>query len=165
MSTKKNSKGACSHDVVSNRVIPPVPPRFATSVRVAPRLKKPSTPAVNNEKAMSNRPLVLVVMGGVQCTLPIMSGYAKESVTGMQLFKKTSNINAIWPKANVARTGLMIRDVIRSNRNVRNAGEAEVTSTPAREPRAKATRVAPNALSTSFMVDASRSTHFDSGVR
>ena len=104
-------------------------------------------------------------MGGVQRALPIMNGYAKESMTGMQLFAKTSNINAIWPKAEVARTGPMIREVIRRSRNVRNVCEATVTNPPAKVPRAKATRVAPNAISTSFMGVSSNSMLGASGVR
>lgn len=163
--TKKNSRGACNQDVASNPVTALRPFRLTTTVRVPPKLKKPSTPAVNNENAISKRLLTVPVIGGVQCTLPIMNGYTNESMTGMQLFKKTSSISDTWPKADAARTGPMTREVIKSNRNARNVDDVSVPSAPAREPRAKATRVAPNAISMSFMGEPSNSLLLGLGVK
>jgi len=117
VSTKKNSKGACNQDAVSNAMTALRPFKVARSVSVAPRLKKPRNPAVKNENAESRRFSVVFDMGGVQLTLPIISGYTKERMTGTQLFKKIRIMTATRPKTEVALTGFMMREVIRTNRN------------------------------------------------
>ena len=83
----------------------------------------------------------------------------------MQLLRKISNINATAPREYAARTGVVTRELIRSSRNSRKVDERAVTSAPAREPRPKATRVAPNALSMNFMANQLVSALFDAGVR
>ena len=124
---------------------------LAMSIKVAPRLKKPSNPAVSKESRVSRRRMVVLLMGGVQWILPIINGYANERISGMQLFEKIRNTNAAGPKADVALTGRMIREVISMSRRVRKVGDTAVNKAPAIEPRTKAPRVAPNAISTSFM--------------
>ena len=82
----------------------------------------------------------------------------------MQLLKKISNISATAPRENAARTGVTTRELIRNSRNSWNAGERAVMVAPAREPRPKATRVAPNAISTNFMANQIDSMSFNEGV-
>ena len=83
----------------------------------------------------------------------------------MQLLRKMISTTATAPWEDAARTGVMTRDLIMSKRNSRNADERAVTSVPARVPRPKATRVAPNAISMNFMANQLSSTSFDAGVR
>jgi hypothetical protein len=104
-------------------------------------------------------------MGGVQRTLPNIKGYEKDRATGMQLLRKMSSITATAPREDATRTGVMTLELIRSSRNSRKVDESTVTNAPAREPRPKATRVAPNAISMNFMVNQLDSTLFDAGVR
>ena len=163
--TNRNSRGACTHDVASNPFTMPMPLSSATSVKVAPRLKKPSKPPVSNENAASKRIMTTFRMGGVQRTLPNINGYKKERTTGTQLLKKISNITASDPSENAARTGVVARELIRSSMNPRKVEEKAVTSAPAMEPRPKATRVAPNAISMNFMANQLDSTLFDAGAR
>ena len=163
--TNRNSSGACTHDVASKPFTVLGPLSSATSVRVAPRLKKPNKPPVNNEKVASKRIMMAFRMGGVQRTLPKVKGYKKERATGMQLLRKMSSITASAPMEDAARTGVMTRELIRSSRNSRKVDERMVISAPAREPRPKATRVAPNAISMNFMVNQLDSTLFGAGVR
>jgi hypothetical protein len=137
----------------------------ATSVKLAPRLKKPTKPPVNNEKAVSSRVMVAFGMGGVQRTLPNTQGYKKERATGMQLLRKMISITAIAPMEDAARTGVMIRELIRSRSASRKADERAVTSAPARDPRPKATRVAPNAISMNFMANQLASVVSCTGVK
>jgi len=151
--TSRNSRGACSHDVCSRALTEAVPLISSISIRVAPRLKKPNRAAVNNENAVSKPFLSDVRRGGVQRTFPIISGYAKERATGMQLFKKISSIMASLPKSVAARTGATIRKRIRINMNSRKVKEKAVRSAPAREPRPKATRVAASAMSMNLMAN------------
>ncbi len=163
--TNRNSRGACSHDVVSKPFTTLGPLSSATSVKVAPRLKKPSKPPVNNENAASKRFRVTFRIGGVQRILPNMRGYAKERAMGTQLLKKISSINATAPREDAVRTGVMTREWIRSSRNSRKVDEKVVTSAPAREPRPKATRVAANAISMNFMPNQLDSMLFRAGLR
>lgn len=157
--TNRNSRGACTHDVASKPFTVLEPLSSATSVRVAPRLKKPSKPPVNKENAVRRRVRVTFRMGGVQRTLPNIKGYKKDRVAGMQLLRNMSSITATVPRDDAARTGVVTRELIRSSRNSRKAGERAVTSVPAREPRPKATRVAPNAISMNFMANRSDSAY------
>jgi len=163
--TNRNSRGACTHEVASKPFTMLGPLSSATSVKVAPRLKKPSKPPVNNENAVRKRIRVTFWMGGVQRTLPNIKGYEKDRATGMQLLRKMSSITATAPREDATRTGVMTLELIRSSRNSRKVDESTVTNAPAREPRPKATRVAPNAISMNFMVNQLDSTLFDAGVR
>ena len=149
--TKRNSRGACTQEVRNSVLTTAGPLISSTSMRVAPRLKKPSRAAVKTENAVSKPFLSGVRSGGVQRTFPIIRGYANERATGMQLFKKINDIRASLPKPVAARTGATTRKPIRINMNSRKGKEMAVTSAPAREPRAKATRVALNAISMNFM--------------
>jgi len=159
--TNRNSKGACTNDVASKPFTVLRPLNSATSAKVAPRLKKPSKVPVNNENAASRRIMIAFRMGGVQRTLPNIRGYKKERATGIQLLKKISNTAATAPRENAARTGVMTRELIRNSRNSRKVDERRVTSAPAIEPRPKATRVAPNAISMNFMANQLDSNSFD----
>jgi len=163
--TNKNSRGACTHDVASKPFTMLGPLSSSTSVKVAPRLKKPSKPAVNNENAVSRRIMTVFLMGGVQRTLPNIKGYEKESATGTQLLKKISSITATAPREDAVRTGVITRELIRSNRNSRKVDEKAVTTAPAREPRPKTTRVAPNGISMNFMANQLHSVFFHTRVR
>ena len=163
--TNRNSRGACSHDVASKPFTVLGPLSSSTSVKVAPRLKKPSKPAVKNENALSSRIMLTFRMRGVQQTLPNIKGYAKERATGTQLLKKISNITATAPREETARTGVITRELIRSNRNSRKVDEKAVTTAPAREPRPKTTRVAPNGISMNFMANQLHSVFFHTRVR
>lgn len=151
--TSRNSSGACIHDVRSKALTTAAPLISSRSMRVAPRLKKPNRAAVNNENAVSKPFLREALSGGVQRTFPIIRGYANERATGMQLLKKINNIRASLPKSVAARTGARTRTPIRINTNSRKVKEKAVTSAPAMEPRPKATRVAPNAISMNFMAN------------
>jgi len=104
-------------------------------------------------------------IGGVQRALPNIKGYRRERAMGMQLLRKMSSITATAPREYAARTGVVTRELIRSSRISRKVDERAVTSAPAREPRPKATRVAPNAISMNFMVNQSDSVLFGAGVR
>jgi len=97
--TKRNSSGPCTHDLHSRAVAKSTPLTSATSMRVAPRLKKPTKPPAKRENPASKRFLDAAWSGGVQCTFAIIRGYTKESVTGMQLFKKISNVRARVPNS------------------------------------------------------------------
>ena len=58
------------------------------------------------------------------------------------------------PKVLAARRGAMARDVSKVIISFRNVAENAISKAPAKEPRAKAGSVAPNALSMDFMVPA-----------
>lgn len=152
-STDRNSNGACTHEAKSKRVNNVKPPISETSVKVAPRLKKPSKPAVSNENAVSKKCRVGSRIGGVHRTFAIIQGYRKENTTGTQLFAKTSNITVTLPKALAARTGTMALVLSRNAINSRNSKENAIRNVPASEPVKKASRVAPNALSMNFMAE------------
>lgn len=94
-----------------------------------------------------------------------MKGYAKERAMGTQLLKKISSVRATAPREDAVRTGVITRELIMSNRNCRKGDEDVVTNAPAREPRPKATRVAPNAISMNFMANELHSVLFRAGVR
>ena len=159
--TNRNSKGACIHDVASKPFTVLMPLNSATSVKVAPRLKKPSKLPANNENAASRRIMITFRMGGVQRTFPNIKGYRKERATGIQLLKKISNITVTVPREKAARTGVMTRKLMRNSRNSRKVGERTIINAPAMDPRPKATRVAPRAISMNFMANQSGSKSFD----
>ena len=162
--TKKNSKGPWTTEVTNKRLTMAGPLSSSTSIRVAPRLKNPTRLPVSNEKAVSRRFAVALRRGGSQRTLPITQGYTKERATGTQLLKKISNVTAIPPRAVAARTGATTRELIKSSRKPRNVNEYAVSAAPAKEPRPKATRVAPNAISMNFMASISAFVLFHWGV-
>lgn len=163
--TNRNSKGACTHEEKRKPFTVLGPLSTATSINVAPRLKKPITLDVNIENAASRRIRVGFGIGGVERSLPSTRGYANERATGMQLLKKMRNITATDPREAAARTGVVTREMIKTNRSSRKPDEEAVTSAPAREPRPKATRVAPNAISMNFMVNSMGFQFFGEGVR
>ncbi len=162
--TNKNSIGPWTTEVTKNRLTTAGPLSSSTSIRVAPRLKNPTKLPVSNEQAMSSRFAVALRRGGSHRNLPIIQGYRKERATGTQLFKKISNMTAIPPRAVAARTGAMTRELMRSTRKSRNVNEYAVSAAPAKEPRPKATRVAPNAISMNFMCSSSVFILFRGGV-
>jgi hypothetical protein len=149
--TNKNSKGACTQDAPRRRFNIAGPPTSKTSIRVAPRLKKPTRPPVSDEKAISKRFLVGPRMGGVHRTFAIMKGYRKESTTGMQLFAKMSSKTATPPRVLAPRTGPRARALNSKSISSRNVKDDAISSAPAREPKAKDAAVAPNAKSTNFI--------------
>lgn len=149
--TKKNSKGACTHDVANRRSNKVGPPSSNTSIRVAPRLKNPTKPPVNNENAVSNRFLACFRSGGVHRTFASIKGYKKASTTGTQLFAKTRNVTAASPRTLTARTGAMARVLSKNAMKPRNDAKRTVSKAPAKEPRRKAASVPPRALSMYFM--------------
>ena len=153
--TNKNSNGACNHEVASNRFNIAGPPISETSIKIAPRLKNPISPPVNNEKPVSRIFLVEVRMGGVHRTFAIINGYRKESATGKQLFAKTSNITTTPPKALAPRTGAIARAFTRKTIPSRNTKDDAVSSAPANEPMTKAIVVAAKARSMNFIVTTS----------
>ena len=162
--TSRNSRGPCSHELRSKALSKVGPPIFWTSMRVAPRLKKPNRPPVNNENAVSKLFLRDARRGGVQLTFPIISGYAKERITGTQLFRKINSMRESLPNSVATRTGPTIRKLMRSSMKSRKVREDAVTNAPASAPRPNATRVTPNAISINFMVDPSSSTLLCAGV-
>ena len=103
--TNRNSRGACTHEDASKPFTMLGPLSSATSVKVAPRLKKPTKPPVNNENAVRKRIRVTFRRGGVQRTLPNIQGYRKESATGMQLLRKMISTTATAPWEDAARYG------------------------------------------------------------
>ena len=145
--TNRNSKGACIHETATKRFNAVTPPTSITSVMVAPRLKKPIRPPVNNEKPVSRTFLVASRMGGVHLTFAIMNAYRKESATGAQLLAKTSSVSATPPKMLAPRTGPMTRAPSKKVIPVRNVGDDAISIAPASEPMMKASTVAPNARS------------------
>jgi len=149
--TKKNSKGPCSHDVSNKRIKRVNPPSSDASINVAPRLKNPTKPPVNNENARNNQFLVRTRSGGVHRTFAIIKGYMKASTTGTQLFAKTRNITATSPRTLTARTGAMARVFSKNAMKLRSGAKKSVSNAPAKEPRRKAASVPPKALSTYFM--------------
>ncbi len=158
--TNKNSKGACSQEAASKRFNIAGPPTSETSIRVAPRLKKPIRPPVNNEKPVSRRFLVEPRIGGVHRTFAIIKGYTKESTTGTQLFAKTSNMTATPPNALAPRTGAIARAFSKKVISSRNVKDEAVNSAPASEPMMKASAVAPNARSMNFITTPSAGARF-----
>lgn len=158
--TNKNSKGACTQEAASKRFNIAGPLTSETSMRVAPRLKKPIRPPVNNEKPVSRRFLVEPRMGGVHRTFAIIRGYRKESTTGTQLFAKTNNMTATPPNALAPRTGAIARAFSRKTIPSRNVEDDAINSAPASEPMMKATAVAPNARSMNFIATTSNGVGF-----
>lgn len=122
-----------------------------TSINVAPKLKNPTKPPVNNENATSNQFLVRTRSGGVHRTFSIIRGYRKDNTTGMQLFAKMSSKTARSPTALAARTGKMARTLSKNAMKFRNGTRRAVTNAPAKEPRRKTASVPAKALSTYFM--------------
>ncbi len=149
--TNRNSSGAWIHDVANNRLTITHPPISEASINVLPRSKNPINPPANNEKAASKRLRVASRIGGSHRTLAIIAGYRKESNTGTQLFKKTSSVTAVPPRVVAARRGAMARDVSKNAMNLPNVVKKAISTAPAKEPRAKASSVAPNARSMNFM--------------
>lgn len=144
----RNSSGACSHDVVSKRLILVKPPIFKTNATLAPRLKNPSKPAVNIEKVVSNKPRMSLEIGGFH--LATTNGNRKDNVTVMQLLKNTRNMTAKPPRALTYRTGATIRVEINETMSCRNVGENSVASPPTSDPIVKTANVTANALSKYF---------------
>jgi hypothetical protein len=149
--TKKNSRGPCSHDVSNRRIKRVKPPSSDASINVAPRLKNPTKPPVNNENARNNRFLVRTRSGGLHRTFPIIAGYRKDSRAGTELFAKMSSMTAVSPAALAVRTGMIARVFSKNAIKSRNGAKREVTTAPANEPSRKAASVPPKALSTYFM--------------
>lgn len=161
--TNKNSNGACSHEAANKRFNIANPPISQTSIKVAPRLKNPISPPVNNEKPVSRIFLVEFPMGGVHRTFAIINGYRKESETGKQLFAKTSNITTTPPKALASRTGAIARAFTRKTIPSRNTKDDAVSSAPASDPMTKATVVATKARSMNFISTTSAEEFFFGG--
>jgi hypothetical protein len=149
--TNRNSKGACSQEAARRRFNTAGPRASRTSIRVAPRLKKPIRPPVSDEKPASRRFLVEPGIGGVHRTFAIMKGYRKESKTGMQLFAKTSRKTVTPPRAIAPRTGATARAFSRKSIPSRKVTENAISSAPTTEPNTKDATVAPNAKSTNFI--------------
>jgi len=104
-------------------------------------------------------------MGGFQRTLQTINAYKSERATGTQLFKKINIMTAIWLDSLAARTGATTRKLIRNSMNSRKVKEKAVTNAPASDPRAKARRVAPKAISMNLMANDSGSGSLPAGAR
>jgi|GEM_PF-2503933 hypothetical protein len=146
--TKKNSNGPCSHDVSNKRIKRVNPPSSDASINVAPRLKNPTKPPVNNENVVSNWFLAWSRRGGVHRTFAIIRGYRKDNTTGTQLFAKMRSVTATSPTALAARTGMIARVFSKNAMKLRNGARRAVSNEPAKEPRMRAASVPPKALST-----------------
>jgi hypothetical protein len=145
--TNRNSKGACTHDIASNRLSRGRPPVSQTSTKIAPRLRKPIKPPVSNENKRNNPLRVPLANGGFQRTLAIIHAYRKDSRGETQLFAKTRSTTAKPPYPVTIRTGATTRATSRVANSSRKGRRDAVTKAPTREPRKKAASVAANALS------------------